>query len=257
VNTRKKAIEEILSFIQSKERFLLLTGTYQNEKHVLALSLVLSKYPAPATVLFRANHLRNIEDFLSPVLKLIKGPKSGVPINVHGGYVLYTDTINPLSWSSSPRNIDVAMVYPIDSLDYEAGDDCVQDLIRARNARKIFLVSWTDDIDFGWTNQFNPVRVIFDAEEENPAYHKRMMDALASSPRSKVINEKLPSYASSIPEPFLVKILCRGKCHTARWARLNDPYPGRSALRSASIGTYIATCLVCGYEATDNYNWSR
>lgn len=257
MNTRNKATQDILTFINSEGRFLLLTGTYQNEKHVLALSIVLSKYPSPATILFRTNHLINVEGFLSPILNLAKAPRTGVPISVHGGYTLYIDTMNPRSWNSSPRNVDVAMVYPIDSLDYEVGDNCVQDLMRARNAKKIFLVSWTDDIDFGWTNQFSPVGIVFDAEEENPEYHKRMIDALASSPRERVISERLPSYASSTPEKFLVKILCRGRCHTSRWARLNAPYPGRSALRSASMGAYRATCLVCGYEATDNYNWSR
>lgn len=257
MNTRNEAVQAILAFIQSNERLLLLTGTYQNEKHVLVLSLVLSKYPSPAIVLFRANHLGNVEGFLSPLLNLMKAPKSGVPISVGSGYALYIDTINPRSWDSSPRNVDVGIVYPIDSLEYETGDRCVQDLIRTRNAKKIFLVSWTDDVDFGWTNQFNPVRVVFDAEEENPDYHRRMIEGLASSPRSRVISEKLPSYASSTPEEVLVKILCRGKCHTARWARLNAPYPGRSALRSAPMGTYRAICLVCGYEATDNYNWSR
>ncbi len=256
MNTRQKATQSILSFLQADEKSLLLTGTCQNEKHVLALSLILSKYPTPATILFRANHARNIMDFLSPVLNLTKEPKTGVPISVRGGYTLYVDTINPMSWRSSPHNIDVAMVYPIDSLEYDAGDDCVQDLIR-RKAKKIFLVSWTDDRDFSWTDQFDPVHVIFDAEEENPEYHQRMMDLLASEPPEITITEKLPQYAASTPHKYLVKILCRGRCHTARWARLNAPYPGKSAIRSAPLGQYRATCLKCGYEATDNYNWFR
>ena len=256
MNTRQKATQSISSFLQADEKFLLLTGTYQKEKHVLALSLILSKYPTPATILFRANHARNTMDFLSPVLNLTKEPKTGVPISVQGRYTLCVDTINPMSWHSSPYNIDVAMVYPIDSLEYDAGDDCVQDLIR-RKARKIFLVSWTDDKDFSWTDQFNPVHVIFDAEEENPEYHKRMMELLDSASPEIVIKEKLPAYVASTPQKFLVKILCRGRCHTTRWARLNAPYPGRSALRSAPLGQYRATCLKCGYEATDNYNWLR
>jgi hypothetical protein len=256
MNTRQKATQSISSFLQADEKFLLLTGTYQNEKRVLALSLILSKYPTPAAILFRANHARNTMDFLSPVLNLIKQPKTGVPISVQGGYTLYVDTINPMSWRSSPYNIDVAMVYPIDSLEYDAGDDCVQDLIR-RKAKKIFLVSWTDNKDFSWTDQFNPVHVIFDAEEENPEYHKRMMELLASGQSEITITEELPAYAASIPHKYLVKILCRGRCHSTRWARLNAPYPGKSAIRSAPLGQYRATCLICGYEATDNYNWFR
>jgi len=255
MNTRRQATQSISSFLRTDEKFVLLTGTYQNEKHVLAISLIFSQYPSPATILFRANTLRNISDFLSPVLRLTKEPKTGTPINV-GRYTLYVDTINPRSWYSSPSDIDVAIVYPIDSLEYDAGDDCVQDLIR-RKAKKIFLVSWTDNKDFSWTDQFNPVHVIFDAEEENPEYHKRMMELLASAQSEITITEKLPAYATSIPHKYLVKILCRGRCHTTRWARLNAPYPGKSAIRSAPLGQYRATCLICGYEATDNYNWFR
>ena len=91
MNTRAKATQDILSFLQSKERVLLLTGTYQNRKHILALSLVFSHYPSPAKILFRANHLRNIKSFLSPVLKLNRTPKTGVPYNVKRRYELYVD----------------------------------------------------------------------------------------------------------------------------------------------------------------------
>jgi len=257
MNTRKKALQGILSFLQSSEKkLLLLTGTYQNEKHILALSIVFTKYPSPATILFRANHLNNIEAFLSPVLKLTKKPKTGIPIDIKGGYTLYVDTINPRSWRSSPINVDVAIVYPVDSLNYDEGDDCVQDLMR-RGAKKIFLISWTDNVDFGWIEQFNPVHVVFDAEEEKPDYHKRVIEMLESSTYMTIDKNKLPRYARSTPQEYLVRILCRGKCRVTRWARLNAPYPGKSALRNAPIGKYRATCLVCGYEATDNYNWFR
>ncbi len=147
MNTKEKAIQNILSFIRSDKKFLLLTGTHQNKKHILSLSLIFSEYPSRATVLFRANHYTNIEPFLSPVLHLTMKPKTGVPLEIQGGYTLYVDTINPRSWRSSPHDINVAVVYPIDSLKYDDGDDCVHDLVR-RHAQKIFLVSWTDNKDF-------------------------------------------------------------------------------------------------------------
>ena len=255
MHTRKEANEAVSSFLRTEERFLLLTGTHQYEKHVLALNIILSEYPSPAQILFRVNHSSSIDSFLSPVLDLAHELKIGTPTNIQGGYTLYVDTINPTSWRSSPYEIDVAAVYPIDSLEYDAGDDCVQDLIR-RKAKKILLVSWTDDRDFGWVDQFNPVRVVFDAEEENPEYHKRVLESIGQF-HVDVISEKLPKYAQSTPQSYLVKILCRGRCHAGRWARLNLPYPGKSALKSAQMGQYRATCLQCGYEATDNYNWFR
>ena len=255
MNTEEKATQNILSFIRSDKKFLLLTGTHQNKKHILVLSLIFSRYPSPANILFRANSSRNIELFLSPLIKLLRFPKTGAPINIQGGYRLYVDTMNPRSWHSSPSNIDVAIVYPIDSLKYDEGDDCVQDLM-GRNVKKIFLVSWTDNKDFSWTDQFNPIHTIYDAEEEDPKYHKRMVDLLSSRIPEEILGG-LPDYAKSTPSKFLVQILCRGGCKCTRWAKLNAPYPGKSALRSAEMGQYRATCLKCGYEAIDNYNWFR
>jgi hypothetical protein len=255
MNTRKQAEEKIAFFLRSDRRFLQLTGTHQNRKHLLALELVLSHYPSPATVLFRANHVRNIESFLSPLMKLPKSPRPGTQFNIQGGYMLYFDTINPASWRSSPKGIDAAILYPLDSLNPDEGDDCVQDLVR-RNTKKVFLVSWTDNRDFSWTNQFDPVQVIYDAEEEDPDYHKRMMELLSSTEPERIFQKK-PDYAESTQDIYLVKILCRGRCNSTRWAKLNKPYPGKSALRAAQMGEYRATCLSCGYVASDNYNWFR
>ena len=67
---------------------------------------------------------------------------------------------------------------------------------------------------------------------------------------------KLPLYAQSTQTNFLVQILCRGTCRINRWAKLNKSYHGQSALRDAPAGEFTATCLMCGYEASDNYNWS-
>lgn len=50
------------------------------------------------------------------------------------------------SWHSSPTNIDVVVVYPIDSLNVKNGDECVYDLL-ARRAKTIILASWTDNKD--------------------------------------------------------------------------------------------------------------
>jgi len=171
------------------------------------------------------------------------------------GHQLFVDTINPASWNSTPLKIDVAIVYPLDSLNMDEGDDCVQDLLR-RSAKKVFLVSWTDNVDFSWTDQFNPVRVVYDAEEEDPEYHRRVLELLPST-RVERRPQGLPHYVGSTPIEYLIKIFCRGRCNGTRWARLNKPHPGKSTLRNAPMGEYQATCLQCGYVATDNYNWFR
>ncbi len=255
MNTRKKAITGIVSFINSDHRVLLLTGTYQNEKHVLALHTIFAAYEAPATILFRVNHSRNIDSFLSRVLKLGTKPRTGLPIKIKGNYTLYVDTTNPASWDSSSSTVDIALVYPIDSLGYNRGDDCVKDLLR-RNAKKILLVSWTDNKDFGWVDQFSPVREVYDAEEERPDYHRRVLEFMGSASYEQRLGN-LPQYAQSTPNKHLVKILCRGLCNKTRWAKLNRPYPGKTSLNNARAGEFTATCLKCSYEARDNYNWYR
>jgi len=67
---------------------------------------------------------------------------------------------------------------------------------------------------------------------------------------------KLPAYAQGATSAKLIQILCRGKCGDTRWAELNGEYPGRQELKSGA-GPTRATCLKCGYIASDYYNWGR
>lgn len=247
MNTKADAIAGIQSFLKSSSRILLLTGTYQNMKHVLLLKQVLT-LSQPVSVLFRANSREHIEQFLNPV-GIQKVPEGGARFGTHR---VYGDTINTRSWQSSPAQVDVAVVYPADSLDARSGPVCVEDLMR--RAQKVCLVSWTDNKDLGWTSPFNPVRLVYDAEEERPDYHKTMLSHTAGASRQSFPG--LPEYAQSTPAEFLVKIYC-DTCAYNRWARLNKPYPGDDALKAASMGEYIATCLMCRAEALDNYNWGR
>lgn len=254
MNNKRKVIDAIMSFIDSDAKCLKITGTHQFQKHVLALAVIFSKYPPPATILFRTNSLQNVSDFLSPVINIPNRPKTGVPINIKGGYKLFIDTINRRTWMSSPLNIDVAVVYPIDSLKYDEGDECVHDLL-SRKARKIILVTWTDNKDFSWTEQFHPMHIVYDAEQEDPEYHQRVLE-VTSLPTEVESIRKLPQYAKSVPSEFVIKIICH-RCRASRWAQLNKPYPGKTAIRNAKMGEYKATCLKCGYVAMDNYNWYR
>lgn len=251
MNTKEKATKNILDFLRSDNKVLLLTGTHQSEKHSLALSLILAEYPSPANILFRANHSTNIKTFLSPVLELSKNPKTGKPIKISGGYNLHVDTINQMSWNSSPSDIDIAIVYPVGSLGESKGDDCVQDLIR-RNAKKIVLVSYIDNKDISWVEQFNPVKVTYDSEEDDPNQHARIKEIVSES--NPISISGLPQYVKNTQREYLIQLYCKG-CSSGRWAKLDKPYPGKTALKNAQIGEYTATCLKCGYENDDNYNW--
>lgn len=74
---------------------------------------------------------------------------------------------------------------------------------------------------------------------------------------STVYKGVLPHYAARANRRRVVKILCRGRCARTRWAELNYDYPGEDALKNAGLGDFQATCLMCEYRATDNYNWMR
>lgn len=177
MNTRKDATEKIKKFLSSDCNVLLLTGTFQHEKHPLVFKTLFENISKPCKILFRGNHASNLKVFLSPIFKLNTEPKTGTPINVLGGHKLWVDTINPKSWDATPTELDVVIVYPVDSLNEKNGPGCVQDLIN-RNSKKIILVSWTDNKDFNWIDQFSPVKAIFDAEEERPEYHQDMIKVI-------------------------------------------------------------------------------
>lgn len=67
----------------------------------------------------------------------------------------------------------------------------------------------------------------------------------------------LPRYAQNADRKKLVKILCKGDCHSTRWAEMNVNYPGEEALRNSNLGDYSAICLKCKKVAIDSYNWYR
>jgi RNase P subunit RPR2 len=84
------------------------------------------------------------------------------------------------------------------------------------------------------------------------------IDEILESPidRSKEFIGKLPQYAANADRNKIIRILCRD-CRKTVLALLNKPYPGENELRKAEMGDYTATCLKCGYQASDNYNWYR
>lgn len=252
MNNKESALKSIIDFLGSEEKYLILNGTNQYEKHPLVLAAVVYAAPANSTILFRVNHKTHIKDFLSSVINLSKNPQPGKPIKVDGKY-LYVDTINPSSWGKTPRKIDYAIIYPIDSLNSKTGDDNLTD-VKNRNPQKIFLVTWTDNKDMSWTNSYNPTIVTYDAVEEDPDYHHRVASLNKDVREEKITG--LPDYANDVSSSLLVNILCRN-CSKSRWAKLNKPFPGFDKLKSAEFGEYTATCLVCGYTAHDNYNWGR
>lgn len=65
----------------------------------------------------------------------------------------------------------------------------------------------------------------------------------------------LPQYAAGVPRHMLVKCLCKGSCGKMVYAKVSK-YPWREA-GAAGDPELWATCLRCGNESSDEYNWIR
>lgn len=177
MNNRENLRQEIKAFIENEEeKIMLITGTYQNEKHKEVLRVINSNVDDGVKVLFRANAMENISSFLENHQVNFKTKK----MYKSGNLKIYFDSINKSSWDIGAK-YNISILYPVDSVcnvKEEKRNEIINDLIR-RTVHKIFLISWTDNNDYSWLDMFEIDRkVIFDAEEEDSAYHQRVIDAI-------------------------------------------------------------------------------
>jgi hypothetical protein len=56
-------------------------------------------------------------------------------------------------------------------------DELMDNLLKWKDIKKIFIVTWTDiRHDYSWLNDYVDRTIVFDAEEENLAYHQRVLN---------------------------------------------------------------------------------
>lgn len=176
MNNRTNLKSEIKMFLQNdKEKVMLITGTHQFEKHKEVLRTLNENVNDGAKVLFRLNSEKNIESIFE---HSIKKQKLNTKIKA-GNLSLYLDTINSRTWRDDKYNVSI--IYPIDSLcrknDRQRKE--VMDNLLNVTVNKLFIVSWTDNYDYNWLNEFGVDRVaVFDAEEEDKAYHDRVLERI-------------------------------------------------------------------------------
>lgn len=179
MNGKEQAIDLITEFLKSDEKVMLLTGTHQYKKHKLVMS-VLNNYYKNAQILFRVNGMDNItsKDFAG-FAGVKKVPRSGDKIKIGSNYYVF-DSLNKTTWSRSGNKFNFAILYPIDSAMKSNINDVLDDLIKYKDIGKLFLVSWTDNrkYDYNKICQYYNRHVIYDAEEEELAYHKRVIDMI-------------------------------------------------------------------------------
>jgi hypothetical protein len=74
--------------------------------------------------------------------------KTGIAYKL-GRNGMYIDTINSIMWKNTPHNIDIAVIYPFDSVSKNTIKERIMEyLFNSINVKKIFLVSWTVSYDF-------------------------------------------------------------------------------------------------------------
>ncbi len=78
-------------------------------------------------------------------------------------------------------------------------------------------------------------------------------DSIADEPENSsfIFKGVLPNYAENADRKRVVKILCKGRCGTIRWAEMNVNYPRQQVLRDSDFGDFTATCLHCGQQASE------
>ena len=68
-------------------------------------------------------------------------------------------------------------MYPIDYLAREIKTEPIEDIVEHKGIMKLFLCSWTDaaNTTYSMFEDYFQEHIIYDAEEEDLAYHKRVL----------------------------------------------------------------------------------
>lgn len=180
MGNKEQATAQIEEFLQSSEKCMLLTGTHQYEKHKLIIR-ILNKKLERHLILFRTNSMQNIEneEFLGWV-HIKKNIKAGERVRI-GRNFYECDSLNAVStWNKTDNKFSCAILYPLDPLCRSKKLHAIDNLFQDKDISKIFLVSWTDqkEYDYSVYKRYISRHVVYDADEEDPVYHKRVLDII-------------------------------------------------------------------------------
>lgn len=180
MNNKDSLINNILNFLENNEKVVLITGTNQYEKHKTVIA-ILNKYCPKSKILFRTNSMSNIydESFLGWTGYLKKKIKSGETFKISKNYYQVDSFNTERTWYQTDINFDYAILYPLDAcLRNNSLEKVLNNLLNEKNIKKIFLISWTDSKYYNYEkfSHYYSQRFIYDALEEDPEYHKRVLN---------------------------------------------------------------------------------
>lgn len=129
MNGKDKAMQGIELFFKSEELGILITGTHQVEKHILAMAMIQKCYKN-AYVLFRINGLQNItsNSFLGCV-GAKKQPKAGEQVRIGQNYYKADSLVNRGTWLKTSDQ----------ALARERNIEPVEDICRNKTFTKYFF----------------------------------------------------------------------------------------------------------------------
>ncbi len=172
MHTREKAIVQIKEFFNSDEQSLLLTGTHQYRKHDLIIKLI-NKYMSNKSILIRTSGIKDVQRlFENPLNYDLRSTKAGKDYYISNNIYNFDSYQTSSTWYKTKNKYDYAIVYPIDSIEK---DDTLKNLFCYKVVEKIFLCSWHRPKKISVFEKYFQRHVIYDAEEERPDYHQRVL----------------------------------------------------------------------------------
>lgn len=164
----KKIKNDIDSFILSKDKHCLVTGTDVNCKHLEILKY-LNSLNKKLRVLIRINAMSNCESLLKS-----NNFKTGTPRKVDN-LILYVDSMQINSQRHTPQKFNCIIVYPIDSLK-GMEDKNIQDILACREAEKVFWTSWQDNKEFNYLKEICDINHNITINHKDEEIHNRIME---------------------------------------------------------------------------------
>jgi len=177
MNGIQQAVDKISDFLESDEKGLLLTGTHQYKKHKLVMSILNTSY-RNAHILFRTNAMGNITN--NSFIGIPCQPRPGQHVRINGNIYEFDAFTPKNTWYATAKQFDFAIVYPIDGMCSDSKYGPIEYLTEYKKIGKMLLCSWTDRLDYDYSElrAFYSRHVVYDAEEEDPEYHDRVLSCL-------------------------------------------------------------------------------
>jgi hypothetical protein len=176
MNNRSQLLQGLEDFFSSNERVLLVTGTHQYNKHKVVMAYI-DKAFQNARIHFRTNGMDNLcnKDFLG-FAGLKKKPNSGDLVRLSNNWYIF-DSFNTRTWHNTLGNNNISLIYPVDAIIRNKSFNIIEEILD-RTTQKIILISWTDHTndDYEALSEVYDRCLVYDAEEENPEYHKRVLE---------------------------------------------------------------------------------